>query len=303
MASSARKTKSKAKKAPKPRQQTYKTSVIEDIFFSRWEAAQRKLPDAIVTLDQIADAIEEYNKNNPQRKKPVSTKNPANFFKDIVRRLANANKVWPASVFATGFTGSQLTGEGRCFEFIPIPPGTTQPFEPITYSANAKRIPVSTLSIPTLARQLSREDETWLIQVASRLNLIETHLATASDDKLKYVELLQIGVKQTLAEIDALYMGYGQDECNLIITVEAKTSDDIYIGQIAAQVAAVREMRSLVQSEMTIDRIIPMAIKAIGRSQVFVVQFNSVKMVESSPPRLCVVAETIMELQPPLPNL
>src|SRR5579875_4205330 len=93
------------------RQQTYKKDVIQAIFKSRWDASSKKLSDPVVTLDQVVDAIGDFNKAYPHR--AVKTKYPSNFFKDIVRRIDNANKIWPPSVFAQGYTGSQLTGDGR----------------------------------------------------------------------------------------------------------------------------------------------------------------------------------------------
>ena len=42
--------------------------------------------------------------------------------KDIVRGK-NAEKFWPASVTAKGYSGEQRTGGGAIFEFVPITPG------------------------------------------------------------------------------------------------------------------------------------------------------------------------------------
>jgi len=127
------------------------------------------------------------------------------------------------------------------------------------------------------------------MQVATRLQLIELHLSANSPHELIYVELLQIGVKQNLAEIDALYMGHTKGGADVIITVEAKTKDDIYQGQIVSQVLAVRSMKSLRPAR--IDSVIPLAIKSIPRTGIFVVEFEAVHTAEPDPKELKVVAE------------
>ena len=43
-----------------------------------------------------------------------SENNPANFFKDFVRVIKSANKNWPASVLAAGYTARQSPGAGEC---------------------------------------------------------------------------------------------------------------------------------------------------------------------------------------------
>jgi hypothetical protein len=204
-------------------------------------------------------------------------------------------------VFQRGYTGAQQTSGGRCFVFVPLPPAAAAPFVPILPSANLATLPVSTLQIPTLARAMSRKDETWLMQIATRLHLIELHLSTKSPNDLNYVEFLQMGVKQNLAEIDAMYMGHTRHGDNVIISVEAKTSDDIYDGQIIAQVLAVRSMKSI--KGINIDRVIPIAIKAIKKQGVYVAEFESVKMSAPDPQDLKVVAESMITLNPPLPKL
>ena len=139
------------------------------------------------------------------------------------------------------------------------------------------------------------------MQVAARLQLVELHLSTRSPKKLIYVELLQMGVKQNLAEIDALYMGYTEQGKDVLITVEAKTDDDIYDGQIVAQVLALRAMKSL--KSVPIDFIIPLALKSIRSTGIFVLEFQSVNWSDPDPQELKVAGQSMFELKPPLRNL
>lgn len=278
---------------------TYKTPVIERLFDLRWDSNTKTLTTPFVTLEEVVEEIRAYNTGNPL--KQISTKNPANFFKDLVRSIQYANKVWPKSVFDRGYTGAQQTSAGRCFVFLPLPPNAAEAFIPILPPDGLEVFPVSTLQIPTLARALSRRDETWLMQVATRLQLIELHLSVHSPHDLIYVELLQIGVKQNLAEIDALYMGHTKNGDDVIITVEAKTKDDIYQGQIVSQVLAVRSMKSLVGAD--VSSVIPLAIKSLPGRGIYIVEFESVKPHDPDPKELKVVAESMIQLKPPLKKL
>ena len=278
---------------------TYKSEVIQRIFERRWDAVEKRLTDPVVSLQEVASEILAYNDRHGGV--PVSARNPANFFKDIVRNLKSANEVWPQSVFLRGYTGARITTRGACFGFVPLPPDAVHAFEIITPSENAKRAPISTLSIPPLARAQSRKDETWLTQVAVRLHVIETHLSVSSPQPVTYVELLQIGLKQNLAEIDALYMAHLEGGRNAIITVEAKTKDDIYSGQIVAQVLAVWQMKSL--KDVDIDIVIPIALKSIGNSEIYVAEFEAQSSNRSFPGAITRVGETILTLKPRLRNL
>jgi hypothetical protein len=277
----------------------HKTWVIEQLFNARWNATTQTLSSPDISLNEVKAEIEAYNLTGPP--KSISTKNPANFFKDFVRNLDSANKSWPAHVFANGYTGVQQTSNGRCFSFIPAPASAPTPFVPILPTPTITPLPVSTLQIPLLARKMSRRDERWLMQVAVRLQLLELHLSTSSKENLDYVELVQMGIKQNIAEIDALYMGHDTQNRDVLITVEAKTSDDIYVGQIVSQVLAIRAMKSL--KGIAIDRVIPLAIKAVKKAGIFVVEFESVKMTDPDPKDLSVVSESMISLNPTLKNL
>jgi hypothetical protein len=252
---------------------TYKTWVFSELFNERWDAVTKTLRDPIVTLRDIQAKIQAYNREAPRA---VSDRNPANFFKDFVRRIDLANVQWPGSVLECGYTAIQMTGGGKAFQFVPLAPGQTEPFLKLRPPADLVPMFVQTLSIQPLARQLGRREETWLMQVAAKLNIIETHLALHSSAKneLVHVELLQLGIKQNLAEIDGLYLGHDERGNGILIPVEAKVRDDIYPSQVYAQAEALCNMRGL--QNRNIRRIIPMAIKVTDRATVYVVEFPSV---------------------------
>jgi hypothetical protein len=60
-----------------------KTDIIAWLFDRRWDAAAQQLSSPVVTLEEVAAAIRIYNLANPGRK-AMSTRNPANFFKDFI---------------------------------------------------------------------------------------------------------------------------------------------------------------------------------------------------------------------------
>lgn len=188
-----------------------KTAIIEALFDKRWRGPKKPLSNPIVTLAQVQVSIRAHNKANPTNK--LSTRNPANFFKDFIRKKKSANKNWPKSVLTRGYTGRQVTGKGLCFEFIPLQRGQTDPFPAsgIRPSRNAVHHKIQSASMPLASRRLGRKDEAWLIQVLSRLHVIETHIALHSSRPFLQVDLLQTNVKLSGAEIDAPFLGLEQD--------------------------------------------------------------------------------------------
>lgn len=154
-----------------------KTAIIEALFNKRWRGQGKRLSNSIVTLDDVQRAIRSNNEAN--RIHRLSTRNPANFFKDFVRKRHSANSNWPPSVLQRGYTARQVTGRGQCFEFVPLPTGQKEPF-PAGVIRPRKRTPahdIQSASMPLASRRMGRRDEAWLIQVLARLHIIETHLA------------------------------------------------------------------------------------------------------------------------------
>src|SRR6185369_8586705 len=151
-----------------------KSKIIENIFRSRWE--RDHLTNPIVSLEDVQHAIDEFNSVPANKDKKLSSKNPANFFKDFHRISNTANKNWPPFVFEKGYTAEQMTGGGNCFKFIPLDRGqqTAFPDSSIQYPRKPKNTKVGivqTLSIPLPNKILSREDENWLQHISITLNL------------------------------------------------------------------------------------------------------------------------------------
>ena len=174
---------------------TGKTRIIEQIFHERWRAEEHALENATVSLPDVQRAIERHNAESGRA--PLSTRNPANFFKDFIRNQRSANRNWPASVFHAGYTGRQLQSSGNCFEFIPAVPGQTVPF-PIELvplpDDSTPRVRVESVSLPLASKRLGRRDEPWLIQVLIRLRIFETHLALSSQQHIVQLDHLQTNV-------------------------------------------------------------------------------------------------------------
>lgn len=257
----------------KRRKMSYKTIVFEELFNECWDEASRRLNRSVVTLRDVQRKIQDYNRSSTRA---ISDRNPANFFKDFVRRIDRANAQWPPSVLERGYTAVQVTGGGKAFEFVPLPQGQTEAFPRLEPGLSQVPHDVQTLSIQPLARQLGRREETWLMQVAAKLNLIETHMALHSKvrEQLAHVELLQLGIKQNLAEIDGLYLAHDIHGYGILVPVEAKIRDDIYPSQVYAQVEALKAMRTL--QNKRISRIVPLAIKVTAPSRIYIVEFPAI---------------------------
>ncbi len=188
-------------------QSNRKSAIIEEIFKERWNSTRGELSDPLVTLQDLSKAIQNYNSSRKQR--PLSDRNPANFFKDFVRNKRRANKNWPRRILDAGFTARQVTGSGRSFEFVSLAEGQEEPFplnavpEPTEHTPRFK---IETISMPLASRRLGRKDEPWLIQVLVKLRIIETHLALFSSRKIIQLDHLQMNLKLSRSEIDALFL-------------------------------------------------------------------------------------------------
>jgi len=70
--------------ATKSERQNRKAIIIEQIFDRRWDSGTQSLKRDLVTLRDVSDAIKRFNRKVPKGLKPLSDKNPANFFKDFI---------------------------------------------------------------------------------------------------------------------------------------------------------------------------------------------------------------------------
>lgn len=70
----------------------------------------------------------------------------------------------------------QRTGTGDAFEFIRFNAGQTEPFpDSFRMPDNPPTYPVQSLSLPIVTKRLGRRDESWLIQTAVNLRIVESH--------------------------------------------------------------------------------------------------------------------------------
>ncbi len=295
----------------KSERQTGKTRIIEQIFDSRWDSVTQSVTRDLVTLKDVSAAIKRYNRKVPKGFTRMSDKNPANFFKDFIRRTSAANRNWPKSVLARGYTARQQTGAGNSFRFIRLPAGHVTAF--VESESNYPQFPgkeckfrIQSLSLDAKSRLLGRRDESWLMQVAARLRLVQSHLALCSQRVFIEVSELQQNLKQSGAEIDGLFLGKITSQNSMLITVEAKgRGDDILQSQIAAQVNAVMKMKSIqrnlaaIAGDVNQFYILPMAMKVIEESVVYIAEFEAVKYVKNGRiTAVSLVKESLCQIMP-----
>ncbi len=302
--------------ATKSERQTGKTIIIEQIFDSRWDVATQSVTLDLVTLIDVSKAIKRYNRRVPKGYKPMSDKNPANFFKDFIRRTSAANRNWPKSVLARGYTAQQETGAGNSFRFTRLPAGHITAFVESEsnypqFPEKVCRIRIQSLSMDAKSRLLGRRDESWLMQVAAKLQLVQSHLALCSQRVFIEVSELQQNLKQSGAEIDALFLGKVNSHNSILITVEAKgRKDDILQIQVVAQVNAVMRMKSIQKNRAAIAGdagnfyILPMAMKVIEESVVYIAEYEPVKYAKNG--RITSVSlaqESLCQIMPPVEGI
>lgn len=277
-----------------------KSAIIEDLFRSVFDASTQRLTRSMVTLQDVSDAIERHNKGGAT---PLSTRNPANFFKDIVRKRKSANANWPKFVLQSGYTARQATGQGLCFEFVRMLPGQTEPFPADPKLAPDSQTPVfscESVSMPIAARRLGRRDEPWLIQVVANLRIVQSHFALASQRQVLQLDLLQMNVKLNRTEIDALFLAHEKGGKETIVTCEAKgLGEDILLDQIRRQAMAPFTMKGITQ-----DTVVPIAIKIVGSSEVLVVEFDAVeRSTYRQLDQVSVASKSVFRIVPPVPGI
>lgn len=270
-----------------------KTHIIEDIFNSRWNATTQTLDDSLVTIDDL---------------KPYwPTGNIYAFFKDIVRNINRANTIWPQSILERGYTGRQEVGQGASFRFVPLAPEQTLPFISSQTLMPTETTPVhlvESTSLPLASRQLGRGDEPWLIQIAVRLRIIETHLALFSPKQFLHVDHLQMSVKVRPSEIDALFLATEHidkaEQREVIVCCEAKSlRDDLVEEQLVRQIKTIFRQKAVTQ-----DVALPIALKAVGRSRIYVVEFETIeRRAATQLDSLTIVSEAVYHLKPEVPGI
>lgn len=277
-----------------------KSEIIEALFQMVYDRQTDQLTRSVITLEDVSAAIAASNASGG---KQLSTKNPANFLKDIVRKRKSANAIWPQAVFQRGYTGRQVTGAGLCFEFVPIAAGQSEPFPAdmdLAPDATTLKFECESVSLPIAARRLGRRDEPWLIQVVTKLGIVQSHFALASKRRVLQVDLLQLNVKLNRTEIDALFLAIEEGGSETIVTCEAKgLHEDILAEQVFRQATAPFQMKTITQ-----ETVVPIAVKIVGESEVLVVEFAALQRSSyHHVSRLDVVTKSLFRIRPPVPGI
>jgi hypothetical protein len=282
-----------------------KTRVIEFL----WELLEADCGRRVVTFDDIEHAIKHCNTHYGLG---LRTSNPANFMKDLLRG-SSASTNWPKSLSERRITAKQIKGSRRAFQFVEFEDDQTEPFpmpfEPVGDEAVSI---VQSVSLPLATKSLGRADESWLVQVAVHLRVLEHHFASKSSLQVVEISHLQVGVKLGKSEIDSLFLAVIEEEDgsrkNALITCEAKqTKDPILADQIVQQV--VDAYASITRLDLNIGILIPVAIKAINRkASIYLVEFEpwnpeEAGAAEATLKRLRVASTGLYELRPPVPGI
>jgi hypothetical protein len=260
--------------ADDPIVQSKKPEVVE-IVFDRLIGADEWPVDRplVADSDLLVEAIIERNARHPKETKKLSTKNPANFLKDFIRKRT-CNKNWPKRLSDKKITARQVYGDGQIFEFVAFGEDDSVPFpDRFDPEADLDIHPFEALSIPVEARKLGRQDEPWLIQVAVSQRLITTHLAIEASNKGLLIETLahlQVSVK-TQPEIDATFVATIRTaegkRSRAYVTVEAKQiGERILEHQIREQVGIAFASTVSLSGEDAINAVLPIVVQVVNRS-------------------------------------
>lgn len=282
-----------------------KTQVIDWIFHNRkLDTNTGKVSNPIVTMDEIEEGIVATGAN-------LKTSNPANFWKDLTRSGSKGlNKNWPSRVFELGYVGGDAIGQGdrAVFMFVPAVPGQVEPYaEALPFDGGLAAMPLQSLSMPQAMKALGRPSENWHAQVADRLNVVASFFALCSPrnqgaDAVLEVNFLQTGVKMKRGETDAAFSLIAHDGQWLVSAEVKGRSEEFHLPQIAraafdlelaARAAASSSLR-------TIQGVIPLGIKVVGVSKLWVVEFAPIDNPDAP---LVKVAEAVFELVPHVPGI
>jgi hypothetical protein len=274
-----------------------KPLVIQRIYETLLDPATGQLRRTVVTGRDVMDAIDWANANHGST---LSNRNPANFIKDVIRGKG-ASGMWPDSLKAARITAKQTTGGGNVFEFVPYDVGQADPFpDRFGYHPGVQRHKVQTISVPLATKALGRDDETYLIQVAVKLGIVETHFALHSPIDVVELYHLQIGIKLRLCEVDALYAAkYMLDgvQHDMVITVEAKKKRQrILVEQVVQQVRAAF-------NETAVNLVVPIALTAV-EGGIYIAEFKAIQRDQLGDfDDLELQTEAMYELTPPVAGI
>ena len=285
-----------------------KIEVLEHLYAELLNEGKNR---TVVYKSDVVAAIAAMNEKYGRK---MSTGNPANFMKDIVRK-DNASANWPDSLKRARIGGRQRVGQERILEFVPYKEGQTEPFtNPYMPSPEMEPIPVQSLSLPLASKVLGRKDESWLVQASVDLHVLEAHFAQDSSTRVRELVHLQTGVKLNGSEIDCLYRAVIEKDdnslCHALVSCEAKQEGERIVDhQIIGQVVASYRSTKAIEG-FDVDCIIPVAVKAIGpNGDIYVIEFESWSPSEAEEPEatrketLIKKSDGLYRLIPPVPGI
>jgi len=282
-----------------------KTTVVEYL----WDVLLSDGGRRTVSFDDLSKAIRHCNDN---RGTSLSPNNPANFLKDLLRG-SNPSRNWPQRLADMRITAKQAKGENRVFEFIDYAVNQSEPFpNPFEIGLEEAPLTLQSVSLPLTSKSLGRTDESWLVQVAVHLRVLEAHFVNRSKLDIREVTHLQVGVKLGKSEVDSLYLAIVQTEkgerVNALVTCEAKQSKDpIIADQIVEQIVSASS--SVEKLDLGVKLVIPVAIKAVAKEgAITVFEFEpwtiaDAAVVEGERKELRLAASGFYKLKPPVPGV
>lgn len=167
--------------------------------------------------------------------------------------------------------GRQRYGDKRVFQFVPYAAGQTEPY-PDYYlpTAATPQYFLQSATVPAAARELGRQEESWLMQVVVTLRLIESQLSLFSPlrGRLRDVTHLQMSMK-TQPEIDGTFLVSHNSRRALragmetfsLITCEAKGDGERLLEDQIREQVAIAFSTSAHLREPRIDAVKPMAVQ------------------------------------------
>lgn len=264
-----------------------KTAVIEWLFRRKYDPGTGTVSSPVVAFEEIDEGIRALGVD-------LSTANPANFWKDLVRHNT-LSKNWPVFVFAAGYYGADAIGEGESasFKFVPIP--ADHDVDELKYDPDAVATHrVQSLTMPMAMKALARRgDENWLAQVASRLAVIETHFAVFSSRLVEEISFLQTNVKLAQGETDVAYALVDNEGLTWLVSVEAKGRGESLHGPQIARAAY--NLQSRYGSKVGAAGTIPFGMKVVDDSLLHTLEFEPVIAASD---RLVVASEGAIRLVP-----
>jgi hypothetical protein len=240
--------------------QSEKPIVFRYLFDQRYDAATGKIPDPVINNGDLQEAMTILRGDEGIA---LSVGNPANFLKDYLRSPTR-NLQWPTSIASERFTVRQAFGDGAVFEFVPYAAGQNEPFpDHFSLPTGTHVHTIEAVSLPSVARALGQEDESWLTQVIVMQRVLETHFALYSD--LPALDLFHLQNNRkggATTEIDALFLlvtGDTLSPLKALVTFEAKRRNPILGDQIRKQVAYTCKQSVLREALADVSFVVPLA--------------------------------------------